>query len=253
MSVIRPLMVQEHRQISIRLGAIRRFHRRSQDEIAKAAHLTRDQLSNIETGRTDLKFEVGWNLCRELNIDPWYLATGQPPQSPFPDINIDHILPVEEHLSFRDICLMQLQEDLLTARNATSHTARASKLSGRSGETKALINSFFEGLSEDLRQRLALQLTEAFEAFIHEISKTQPRKDLMDASTGAIIREVKSPLKSLLSRLNRYTSEEGKKTELANYLGVPLETVSRWLSGKREPGGENALRLLQWVEQQEHQ
>jgi hypothetical protein len=32
-----------------------------------------------------------------------------------------------------------------------------------------------------------------------------------------------------------------------------LASVSRWLSGEREPGGEIALLMLKWVELQERQ
>ena len=65
--------------------------------------------------------------------------------------------------------------------------------------------------------------------------------------------EVKSQLPSLLDRLNRATSETGKISALADFLGAPLASVSRWLSGKREPGGEITLKMLKWVEQQERQ
>jgi transcriptional regulator with XRE-family HTH domain len=58
---------------------------------------------------------------------------------------------------------------------------------------------------------------------------------------------VKSQLKNLLADLNRLTREPGKKTKLADFLGAPLTSVSRWLSGEREPGGETTLRLLEWV------
>jgi hypothetical protein len=64
---------------------------------------------------------------------------------------------------------------------------------------------------------------------------------------------VKSQLKNLLADLNRLTKESGKKTELAEFLGAPLTSVSRWLSGEREPGGETTLRLFHWVKQQERQ
>jgi hypothetical protein len=57
----------------------------------------------------------------------------------------------------------------------------------------------------------------------------------------------------LLAKLNRLTQEPGKKTELADFLGAPLASVSRWLSGKRDPGGETTLKLLRWVQEQESQ
>lgn len=66
-------------------------------------------------------------------------------------------------------------------------------------------------------------------------------------------------LPSLLERLRKATAETGKKSELADFLkrvtkaNVPLASVSRWLSGEREPGGEMTLLLLRWVELQERQ
>ena len=71
--------------------------------------------------------------------------------------------------------------------------------------------------------------------------------------------EVKLQLPPLLDRLKKATARSGKKSELAEFLAkatkskVPLASVSRWLSGEREPGGEVALQLRQWVEQQEGQ
>jgi len=76
---------------------------------------------------------------------------------------------------------------------------------------------------------------------------------LTESATPAKSIAVKLQLPSLLERLNRATKESGKMTALADFLGVPLASVSRWLSGKREPGGEITLRLLKWVEQQERQ
>jgi DNA-binding transcriptional regulator YiaG len=65
--------------------------------------------------------------------------------------------------------------------------------------------------------------------------------------------DVKKQLPSLLERLNQATTETGKMSALAAYLKAPLASVSRWLSGKREPGGEITLRMLRWVEHEEHQ
>jgi outer membrane biogenesis lipoprotein LolB len=70
---------------------------------------------------------------------------------------------------------------------------------------------------------------------------------------------VKAQLPHLLKRLALATKESGRMSELADFLGmatgkrVPLASVSRWLSGKREPGGEITLQLLHWVEHQERQ
>jgi DNA-binding transcriptional regulator YiaG len=76
-------------------------------------------------------------------------------------------------------------------------------------------------------------------------------KLLTDTESAEKLPPVKSQLKNLLADLNRLTEEQGKKTELAEFLGAPLASVSRWLSGEREPGGETTLKMLRWVEQQE--
>jgi transcriptional regulator with XRE-family HTH domain len=52
----------------------------------------------------------------------------------------------------------------------------------------------------------------------------------------------------LIERLKNVTRVRGKKAELAEFLGVPSVSVSRWLSGDVEPGGEFTLRLLEWVQ-----
>ena len=74
---------------------------------------------------------------------------------------------------------------------------------------------------------------------------------LTESESAAKLPPVKSQLEKLLADLNRLTEEQGKKTELADFLGAPLASVSRWLSGEREPGGETTLKMLRWVEHQE--
>lgn len=80
------------------------------------------------------------------------------------------------------------------------------------------------------------------------------KNDLTDSETSAkLCADVKEQLPNLRERLNRATKETGKMSALADILKVPLASVSRWLSGKREPGGEITLKMLRWVERQERQ
>jgi transcriptional regulator with XRE-family HTH domain/DNA-binding transcriptional regulator YiaG len=76
---------------------------------------------------------------------------------------------------------------------------------------------------------------------------------LTDVPTNENNSDVKAKLPTLLKRLNEATRKRGMKTSLAKFIGVPLSKVSEWLSGAHEPSGENTLRLLHWVEQQERQ
>jgi transcriptional regulator with XRE-family HTH domain len=85
------------------------------------------------------------------------------------------------------------------------------------------------------------------------------KTDLTKAETSTKDVDVKAQLPSLLERLNRATKVSGKMSALADFLGhqtnrkIPLASVSRWLSGKREPGGEITLLMERWVEKQERQ
>jgi hypothetical protein len=56
-----------------------------------------------------------------------------------------------------------------------------------------------------------------------------------------------SRFRKLLERLNHATTARGSKAELSKWLGVPPSRVSEWLKGKKEPGAETTLRLLEWV------
>jgi len=79
------------------------------------------------------------------------------------------------------------------------------------------------------------------------------RKVLTHVAASGKLPPVKSQLKNLRADLARLTAEPGKKTKLADFLGAPLTSVSRWLSGEREPGGETTLQMLRWVQEQERQ
>jgi transcriptional regulator with XRE-family HTH domain len=65
--------------------------------------------------------------------------------------------------------------------------------------------------------------------------------------------DVKPVLPKLIERLKKATLQRGQKVALAKWLGVHRQSVTDWLSGKQEPGGEITLRMLKWVEAQERQ
>jgi DNA-binding transcriptional regulator YiaG len=65
---------------------------------------------------------------------------------------------------------------------------------------------------------------------------------------------VSSEINELLTRVKTAMGKEwGGKAKLAKAIGVDPSRVSEWLSGKKEPGGEYALKLLKWVEKREPQ
>ncbi len=80
-----------------------------------------------------------------------------------------------------------------------------------------------------------------------------------DSSNETLTSDAKAPtncpvqpiMPTLIERLRRATSERGRKTELAAWLGVPRQSVNDWLSARMEPSGETTLRLLNWVTAEE--
>ncbi len=81
-----------------------------------------------------------------------------------------------------------------------------------------------------------------------EKTSTTPNLPLQAVTAYGNSEAVLPALPNLLARLNAVTEEHGKKSELAAFLGATLPSVSVWLSGKREPGGDTALRMLEWVQ-----
>ena len=89
-------------------------------------------------------------------------------------------------------------------------------------------------------------------------AKQAAKKELTDTeASSSVVGNVKPQLPGMLDKLKKATSAPGQKTKLAEFLSarsksnVPLESVSRWLSGAREPGGEITLLMQYWLEHPE--
>ncbi len=84
--------------------------------------------------------------------------------------------------------------------------------------------------------------------------KSAPEETGLTIEVNSLTKENVQPvLPKLIQRLNRATETRGSKSELAKWLGVHRQSVTDWLSGKQEPGGEITLKMLHWVEQRERQ
>jgi transcriptional regulator with XRE-family HTH domain len=80
-----------------------------------------------------------------------------------------------------------------------------------------------------------------------------PKNDLTGTSLKSKREGVKSEIDKLIADVKRKASKPGTKSELARTLGVAPARISEWLAGEKEPGGEYALRLQNWVESPSHQ
>lgn len=121
------------------------------------------------------------------------------------------------------------------------------------------IQENLEKYPKDSESNIALRLHDlGWELIRTEIARRLLRKaaensSLTEAESIAKLSEVKPPFQKMLAEIRLATNAPGQMSALADYLGrktgknVPLASVSRWLSGKREPGGEITLWMREWV------
>lgn len=190
----------------------RDFEFPSQAAFAEKLGVSRSYLANIESGRTPIKLKTAWDVCRLLDLHP----------------------------------------DFLISCGKNNRAPFPILPTGEAGRAEALIN--------------ALQATDfvvAWGAVRDVLFKPEAAQSLAPSGVagkneltiypqdGNVV-EVKPIMPKLIARLRKATSEHGRKTELAVWLGVSPQKVTDWLSERVEPSGETTLRLLKWVEQQEH-
>ena len=97
-------------EVSRRLVISRQEAGISQETLARKAGITRVQLANIETERTNLKFGIGWKICETLDLNPLFLASGQGPKKPFPKIALDS--SIGQNADFALVCVRDLKSPL---------------------------------------------------------------------------------------------------------------------------------------------
>jgi transcriptional regulator with XRE-family HTH domain len=116
-----------------------------------------------------------------------------------------------------------------------------------------LYSEFFRAVFKSMRQFQDghLKLIQEFKRMKHagDLSKQPLTIEVKELTSEG----VKPVMPKLIERLNKATEKRGSKAALAKWLGVHRQSVTDWLSGKQEPGGEITLKMLHWVEQRERQ
>lgn len=268
--VLSRLMNDRELAICRRLRDLRKRIGWTQTQIAHAVGSERDQWASVEYGRNPLRYWLADTVCAKLDICQQWLACGENPLSGyvplFPEIGVE-IKPNELFSSawerrvghfvkkrVRDSLAMKEIVASLPDAPEKIHANRLYYLTHMACERipPERFNDYFDRL---MAQTSAFIQSLPANPTLKPVPSSEKRSEthLTKPSTSSKLGDVKPCLPKLLDRLQRATAGTGKMSELANWLGVPLASVSRWLSGKREPGGEITLRLLNWVEQQERQ
>jgi transcriptional regulator with XRE-family HTH domain len=262
-------MNQHEREICARFKLTRERLNQSERNLAMLLGVSRDQLAGVEYARTPLNSGIAFSLAKYTGCNLNWLAEGTGPERgplPSPDL-IGQISP---RSIFSTAWKAHLKKALTPGTKHFGQNWEGSQDSLEIGGLSALdyskeeIEGYFNKLPPELHWNFFADITKACRDFeqmnrtkIVELNahggKTQ-NKNLTHAETPAKLPGIVKPqLPSLLERLKQATKETGKMSALADYLKVPLASVSRWLSGKREPGGEITLQMLKWVEAQERQ
>jgi transcriptional regulator with XRE-family HTH domain len=242
--------------VARRVAAVRMLQDLTQQDFAALFNLTQDQLSNIESGRTALKWQLGLSICRSFNLSQLWLGLGLEPMHPFFELGNDQDwFPGSESISFPDFVQdlrpkLELHRALLPDRVSVVSDAQVQAEFLKAVEATARSVSIH--VSPEKRLEFLSRLSSHVHKLLFDLEIFQ-KAGLTKVTDSGKPHPVKSELtlKSLLARLNTATKEPGKKSQLAKHMRVPLSNVSQWLSGKREPGGETTLKLLKWVEEQE--
>ncbi len=273
--------------IGARLAEIRRGKDASQSEFAHHIGLTRAQLSNVEMGRSSLRYGPA---ARALDADdssydtrpflhplnPLWLAglvdwpmqldwpfllpplasIGLSSSTKFSQFVLDH-QGLLKSLTSRDISGARLPDRWL--RPYFMHWCRLQTRYEQSFDGCLKVQELFADSAKSLAKASpnARGLLKVFgktspmaAAYIEFLKEKHPSQTLLTQDSENRNKS-SMQMRELLERVRALTSAGGMKAKLASDLDVPLPRVSEWLSGKYQPNGETTLRLLQWVQEQE--
>jgi transcriptional regulator with XRE-family HTH domain len=282
---INPISKQD-RDVAARVKEFRRGCKCTRAYLAAQIGVAGAAITRIELGRVPLRYELARQIFSILKINPLWAAIGKGEPNDYTPLPTSLELNVPENTAFSDVFATRLSKTFLNEKaDSESQIALrhqrgklAAKLierhfvdvpDGKVGDFERAVDRFiigwFSGNRENdptrkLQRRIWYkELATSIQARMDAEKENANASRLTDTATYGNLTKVKAQLPSLLGRLNRATKESGKMSALADFLGkgtghkVPLASVSRWLSGKREPGGEITLKLLNWVELQERQ
>jgi transcriptional regulator with XRE-family HTH domain len=241
-------------EICRRLRSFREQTKISRTAFALSIGVGGERLASYESARAPIRYEMFLTIAKRYPINPVWLATGfgsaslrdafdfaalpmQIPYHPralFSDVYDTHLKPILENKSIIADRKLQQAEHALDDLNKWARENAGFKI------VPARREWIYRALAETVATINSADSSEGERA---------PQFLLTEPSHSGKVAGV--TLKSLLARLDRITKTPGAKAKLAKFLKAPRESVSRWLSGDREPGGKITLKMLEWVEQEE--
>lgn len=266
-------MSDNDRVIAKRVRRVRFANELTQSAFARALDVSHDRIASIEYERTPLAVDLADKISGRFDVSLIWLAKGEGRIGPCVGL-ITQIIPDFDGSEILSKCFNSELEKLLRT-NCEQGLSRLIQAVDRWPEVPLEKQTKF---AELLISQLFLELEKAFselsitgkESLYHAVNSAlqghlddwdenqtnkktgiAPEFGLTDISMLGNVDSVKAQLPALIKRLNEATKERGTKTALAKFMDVSLPKISQWLSGTHAPGGENTLKLIQWVEAQE--
>jgi transcriptional regulator with XRE-family HTH domain len=270
--------------IARRLKQLRIDCQFSRQELAERSQTPFGVITRVELGIMPLRYFDARRLLRGLSlyalswldlrpVNPLWLAEGEEPMQ----VDWPLLLPASRYLgvevSASFSAVIKAHRSVIAALVADPSTAELPEswlaeylnhwdiLQGKADQLRddaITVGDLFLVSAQKLapQSARATEVLKRYHVLLAEAPHKRPlerqKKLLHDITVSGKYSGVKSPMKDLLKRLNQATRLRGAKSQLAAHMNVPLVNVSQWLSERREPSGEKTLKLLHWVEMQEH-
>lgn len=241
-------LTEEEKQIGRRVRAARNRFSLSQGFLAPLMGLSRDQLNSVERGRVALRFDGGLTLCGELDLNPLWLAFGEPPPAGFLFLDTTHVL--DDDL-FRD-AMIGLRPGYLQLRNKSG--AGGESITSGQAATSFQLSKWLPAISPKEAAAFWREMNRTAREFIRRNRRnikgrltSTPRTATVDAMTPYSV----SLWPDLRERIKRVAEKRGLRSELAKACGVSRQVVSAWLSDAGTPNANAALFMRKWIEEKE--
>jgi transcriptional regulator with XRE-family HTH domain len=254
----RPLPPQEL-EICRRLKAFRHASGLSRAAFARKVGVSDSVFIRLEHFRSPLQFGVFRAISAHFPINPYWLQTGNATpllRESLGDAGLSQILPASA--LFSEIYPTIYKPHFDSVEEMKPQIERILKA------LEAVPDLIEFGL---LTKKQAAKMRRLRDQLLREFEETLPfanKAEAIDASPGQVMLDISgavadnSPVQKqirtlgeLVERLHKLTKPRGAKAALAREFRVSRQAVDQWLSRESSPSAEIALRLLQWVEQQE--
>lgn len=263
--------------VGLRLGELRRWLDLTQDEMAKRLAITRDQLSNLEARRVPVKFEFGWELCKQLDVSQLWLATGDYPNKPFlkVDPTLGGTFEISKQATFSSVC----RHGAMRSRLDSAFVERQKNIIDLPLKNAVPADNDYDQNQRDLAlkslslylaklpswkrklelQEIAGQLGSAFGDTVwyapFQVIKEDSQKDLTQADTSVKTGSVKTKLRSWSDLkqavLSHLKVRQVSQADLARKLVVSRQLLNAWLSDRKDapkPTADATFKLLNWCD-----